>query len=138
MKRVDIVYRCIEGASRMRTRPRDPDEALRRLNQGNLTFASLFTGADAEDGEIRHEIDVDLHDLGLLASTDAPLRQVPFAAILGCADARFRSNWSSTRARTTCSSCASPATRSATTSRQPQIRRRTSEARSEADRRARA
>jgi carbonic anhydrase len=88
MKRVDIVYRCIEGASRMRARPRDPDEALQRLNQGNLTFASLFTGADAEDGEIRHEIDVDLHDLGLLASVDEPLRQVPFAAILGCADAR--------------------------------------------------
>jgi carbonic anhydrase len=86
MKRVDIVYRCVEGAPGMRERPHDADAALRRLNHGNAAFASLF--ADARESDVRHEIDVDPHDLGLLASIDAPLRQAPFAAILGCADAR--------------------------------------------------
>lgn len=86
MKRVDIVYRCIEGASAMRARPHDAAEAQRRLNQGNAAFASLF--AVSQDSDVRHEIDVDPRDLGLLANADAPLRQAPFAAILGCADAR--------------------------------------------------
>lgn len=87
MARVEIVYRCIEGSSDIQERPRDPDEARRRLNDGNLTFASLF-GRGEREGGVRHEIVVDPRDLGLLASSDAPLRQAPFAAILGCADAR--------------------------------------------------
>jgi carbonic anhydrase len=87
MARIDIIYRCIEGTSRVRERPGNSEEAKRRLNDGNLAFASLFTAA-ARGDDVRHEIDVDPSDLGLLASSDSPLRQAPFAAILGCADAR--------------------------------------------------
>lgn len=87
MSGVDIVYRCVEGALVTR-RPHDADEARTRLNEGNLTFASLFDRSGAADGSVRHEIQVDPRDLGLLVSANALLRQEPFAAVLGCADAR--------------------------------------------------
>ena len=86
MKRVDIVYRCVEDASEARERPHNANEARQRLNQGSLTFASLFeTGAERD---IRHEIHVDPRDFGLLEDADHLLRQAPFAAVLGCSDAR--------------------------------------------------
>jgi len=88
MKRVDIVYRCAEDASKAHERPHSAGEALRRLNQGSLTFASLFDGSASPDRDVRYEIHVDPRDFGLLDSADGSLRQVPFAAVLGCSDAR--------------------------------------------------
>jgi carbonic anhydrase len=88
MKRVDIVYRCVEGASEAHERPHNAGEALQRLNQGSLTFASLFATLASQERDVRHEIHVDPRDFGLLESADGSLRQVPFAAVLGCSDAR--------------------------------------------------
>jgi carbonic anhydrase len=88
MKRVDIVYRCVEDASEARERPHNADEARQRLNHGSLAFASLFETLASEECDVRHEIHVDPRDFGLLASADESLRQAPFAAVLGCSDAR--------------------------------------------------
>jgi carbonic anhydrase len=85
MARVEIVYRLADGEPGTHERPHDSEEARRHLNDGNRAFASLFTSGDAD---VRREIDVDPRDFGWLASGDAPLRQAPFAAVLGCADAR--------------------------------------------------
>ena len=87
MKRVDIVYRCVEDASEARERPHNANEARQRLNQGSLTFASLFeTGRRNAISGMR--IHVDPRDFGLLEDADHLLRQAPFAAVLGCSDAR--------------------------------------------------
>lgn len=88
MKRVDIVYRCVEDASEAHERPHNADEALQRLNRGSLTFASLFETLGSQESDVRHEIHVDPRDFGLLESAGGSLRQMPFAAVLGCSDAR--------------------------------------------------
>jgi carbonic anhydrase len=62
----------------------DSDAALDRLNGGNREFAALLE--NPSDQHVERIISVDSHDLGL---GDAPLpKQRPFAAILGCSDAR--------------------------------------------------
>ena len=87
MKTVEIVYRyAAEGVS-ARPRPADPNAARDRLNDGNRTFASLVENLTGDSGTARRVIQVDPQDLGL--TTDhAPPKQRPFAAVLGCSDAR--------------------------------------------------
>mgnify|MGYP005858569527 CR=1 FL=1 len=87
MTRVEIVYRFADDASGSHIRPHTPVDARSALNRGNQDFAALFAST-GDDGHVRREIAIDQRDLGLLATADTPLKQVPFAAILGCADAR--------------------------------------------------
>ncbi len=88
MKTVDITYRYETLAVPARLLPLDSDAAMHRLNEGNRAFAALLDSLTDDDGQVQRVIAVDPHDLGLLSGDAAPPRQRPFAAILGCSDAR--------------------------------------------------
>ena len=87
MKTVEIAYRYDGAEAAMRARPDNADAAQARLNDGNRAFAELFTHLDEGSGTSRKVIPIDPRDLGLLRAGDA-LQQRPFAAVLGCSDAR--------------------------------------------------
>src|SRR5215813_6086475 len=84
MKTVDITYRYETRDTRDRPRPLDSISALGRLNDGNLAFAGLLDETTKE--HVERIISVDSRDLGL-GDTSFP-KQRPFAAVLGCSDAR--------------------------------------------------
>lgn len=88
MKPVEIIYRFGDDAGPVRARPADADAARFRLDDGNRAFAALFsqveTGADAA----RCIIPISEQDFGLTGSDAGALSQHPYAAVLGCADAR--------------------------------------------------
>ncbi len=65
----------------------DSDAALRRLNGGNSNFAALLDHVKHESG-IQQIILVDPGDLGLDPNVAGAPKQRPFAAVLGCSDAR--------------------------------------------------
>jgi carbonic anhydrase len=89
MKSFEITYRYEAGDAPARPRPSDCDAALLRLEEGNRAFAALRDGSIDEDSPTRLIVPVDLGDLGLLAVGNARApRQRPFAAVLGCSDAR--------------------------------------------------
>jgi carbonic anhydrase len=88
MKTIEITYRFLAGAPTVRERPRDAREARDRLDEGNRAFAALFDGVVAEQGVTRRIVDIDPRDLGIAALAQGAPHQRPFAAILGCADAR--------------------------------------------------
>jgi carbonic anhydrase len=88
MKTVDITYRYEAQDTLARPRPLDSVAALHRLNEGSQAFAALLKGGPDESARVQQIISVDPRDLGLL-SDDARLpTQRPFAAVLGCSDAR--------------------------------------------------
>lgn len=86
MKTFDITYRYSSGDGSIRPTPPDSHAALLRLEQGNKSFATFL---DYDEGEsvVQQIIPVDLRDLGLPADSSVP-KQRPFAAVLGCSDAR--------------------------------------------------
>ena len=85
MNPVEIVYRYGGEAGARRERPAGAAEAHRRLDEGNRTFAGLFSpGSDCA----RCVIDVDSSNVGVARGGPAAALQRPFAAVLGCADAR--------------------------------------------------
>jgi carbonic anhydrase len=86
MKTVNITFRY--GKHAARPRPLDADAAWLRLDEGNRTFAALLEGLAMDSGTAHHIVEVDLRDLGLKAGKQAVSRQLPFAAVLGCSDAR--------------------------------------------------
>ena len=65
----------------------DSDAALRRLNDGNGDFAALLDHVKNESG-IQQIIPVDPRDLGFASDVAGAPKQRPFAAVLGCSDAR--------------------------------------------------
>ena len=70
-----------------RSLPPDAPAARLRLESGNHAFAKLLDRiASSEPKSLR--IDVDPYDVGLLPRSSGIPRQKPFAAIVGCADAR--------------------------------------------------
>jgi carbonic anhydrase len=85
---VDIIYRY--GTQDGLTRPAPPDSsaALLRLNRGNSEFSSLLGRIRDETGRIEQVIAVDPRDLGIGSVDSGVPTQHPFAAILGCSDAR--------------------------------------------------
>src|SRR3954470_16533824 len=88
MKSIDIIHRYSTDATAVRPMPADSSAALLRLEQGNKSFARLLDHDENAQG-VQQIIPVDLHDLGFAAgSNHAPKKQRPFAAILGCSDAR--------------------------------------------------
>ena len=88
MKTVDIVYRYEAREIPARPRPLDSASALARLENGNRDFAALLDSLDNKSGPAQRLIHVDAVDLGLVPGDTAAPRQRPFAAILGCSDAR--------------------------------------------------
>jgi carbonic anhydrase len=89
VKRAEVVYAYEHDArAKSRPRPEDADAALRRMDDGSQAFAALFAGLDGHEGTARREIHVDLRDLGLLCDHSGSPEQHPYAAVLGCADAR--------------------------------------------------
>ena len=84
MRKVDITYRYESRDTPARSRPSDSNAALHRLNDGNRAFSALLEDTSSDGAE--RIISVDPRDLGL-GETNLP-RQRPFAAILGCSDAR--------------------------------------------------
>jgi carbonic anhydrase len=79
----EIIYRYDPARLSPRQPPANPDEACRRLEEGNGVFACLGT----EKPDVSKVVYFDLEDIGLSEHGDAP-KQKPFAVVLGCSDAR--------------------------------------------------
>src|SRR5204862_4897980 len=88
MKTVEITYRYQTGNVPERTRPDDADAARTRLDEGNRAFAALLDSLAVGRGTVRRVIDVDPRDFGAATSEGVAPPQQPYAAVLGCADAR--------------------------------------------------
>ena len=88
MKTVDIIYRYAAGGILSKPVPTDSNTALLRLNHGNQDFAALLDHLEDESGVIQQFIPVDPRDLGLMPGGAGIPKQRPFAAVLGCSDAR--------------------------------------------------
>jgi carbonic anhydrase len=87
VKTVDIIYRYSACETAIRSVPSDSNTALLRLEEGNRSFATLLDHVKDESG-IQQVIPVDPRDLGLISGGAEMPKQRPFAAILGCSDAR--------------------------------------------------
>ncbi|KQV80471.1 carbonic anhydrase [Rhizobium sp. Root1220] len=82
----EVTYRfAFDGAHK--ALPSDPNAARLRLEAGNRAFAELLDQV-AASRPARLSIDIDPHDVGLLPGRSTAPKQQPFAAIVGCADAR--------------------------------------------------
>ena len=88
MKTVDITYRYEAQNAPATPRPLDSTAARIRLNDGNRAFAGLLEGLTDETVAVQRVILVDPRDLGLLPGDAGLPKQRPFAAVLGCSDAR--------------------------------------------------
>jgi carbonic anhydrase len=74
--------------SAARPRPEDSAAALWRLSEGNREFAALLDRSGGGDVRAQRVVSVDLRELGLGLGDGKSPDQHPFAAILGCSDAR--------------------------------------------------
>jgi carbonic anhydrase len=88
MKIVDIIYRYEARDTSASPRPSDADAAVRRLEDGNRAFAALFESGAEQNDDVQCIVPVDSRELGLLSSGKGGPKQHPFAAVLGCSDAR--------------------------------------------------
>ena len=88
MKTVEITYRYHSANFTERARPTDAEAARARLDDGNRAFAALLDSLEVGRGTVRRIITVDPRDFGgATRNRVAPVQQ-PFAAVLGCSDAR--------------------------------------------------
>lgn len=88
MKSVEITYRYAAAEAAVRPLPADADAALARLCEGGRAMAALLADLAEGAGTARRVINVDPRDLGLAQGESVAPAQRPFAAVLGCADAR--------------------------------------------------
>ena len=89
MSTVDFTYRCDTRRTRRRLHPSDAAAAQERLEEGNRRFFEAFAHPRGGLRVARqHVIQMDPADLGVLPGSSGAVAQRPFAAILGCADAR--------------------------------------------------
>jgi carbonic anhydrase len=88
VKTVDIIYRYEAGDTSAKPPPADSNAALLRLDHGNRDFAALLDHVKDEGDAIQQIIPVDPRDLGLVSGGVGIPKQRPFAAVLGCSDAR--------------------------------------------------
>ena len=84
---VEITYRFTFQPGAVRAVPDNPDEAVQRLNAGNRSFSEMVTLA-GKGHAARSTIEFDSRLLGLDGDKRRIAPQEPFAAVLGCADAR--------------------------------------------------
>ena len=83
----DLIYRFDPEGRHTETAPGDAAEAVRRLDEGNDRFARfLASAAGRESHSLVLRFDAD--DLGFPRADGTSPAQHPFAAILGCSDAR--------------------------------------------------
>jgi carbonic anhydrase len=88
MKRVEITYRYDDSDVPLRSRPADASGARRRLEDGNGAFAALLDGLAGADDTLQCVVPGDARDLGVGGGHRGAPSQRPFAAVLGCSDAR--------------------------------------------------
>ena len=88
MKIVEITYRYDGTDATMRPRPPDAEAARARLEGGSRSIEALLESLTEGTGIAQRVIPVDPRDLGLSSTTDGAPRQRPYAAVLGCSDAR--------------------------------------------------
>lgn len=88
MQIVEIAYRYDGRGDTARTRPADAEEARLRLTEGSRSIAGLIEEARNSTASVRREIHLDPSDLGIALDDGDRPPQRPFAAVLGCADAR--------------------------------------------------
>lgn len=88
---IDYVFRYDPAASETGPGPRDAHEAREALEQGNRVFSrwmeSCRTGTVPED-EAQYIVRCSGPEMGIVRAADAMPKQKPFAAVLGCSDAR--------------------------------------------------
>jgi carbonic anhydrase len=84
---VEITYRFTFQPGAVRAVPGNPDEAVQRLNAGNRSFSEMVALA-GKGHAARSTIEFDSRLLGLDGDKRRIAPQEPFAAVLGCADAR--------------------------------------------------
>src|SRR5262249_7619875 len=85
---IDIIYRCEMLDASARPRPADSAAAVHRLAAGNREFAKLLDEGARQNVRAQRIVAVDARDLGLALGRGKSPDQHPFAAILGCSDAR--------------------------------------------------
>jgi len=84
---LDIIYRYDPSRTEKYVPPATPDEARQRLEDGNRRYAHILEiDPDAENPGLPI-IHFDLEDVGMTRDGSTP-KQTPYAAVLGCADAR--------------------------------------------------
>jgi carbonic anhydrase len=88
MSIVEITYRYDTRDASDRPRPADSTAARDRLDAGSRTFAGLLDKLTDEADTARRIILVDPRDLGLTLGDRRAPSQRPYAAVLGCSDAR--------------------------------------------------
>jgi carbonic anhydrase len=88
MKIVEITYRYDATDATLRPRPADAEAARARMNEGTRSIAALLADLAEGTGTARRVIPVDPRELGLQPGERGAPRQRPYAAVLGCADAR--------------------------------------------------
>jgi carbonic anhydrase len=88
MKIVEITYRYDGSDAGARLLPANADAARARLDEGSRTIAALLEDLAEGSGTARRVIPVDPRDLGLAPGEVGPPAQRPYAAVLGCSDAR--------------------------------------------------
>ena len=88
MKTIDIIYRYEAHETPAKPPPGDSAAALLRLDNGNRAFAALLDRMQDESGHIQHVIPVEPYNLGFASGTAGMPQHRPFAAVLGCSDAR--------------------------------------------------
>lgn len=88
MKTVEITYRYRAGDVFTGVLPGDAEAACQRLDEGNRSFAALLDGLAEGSGTVGRVISVDPRDFGTSAGEQQTPVQHPYAAVLGCSDAR--------------------------------------------------
>ena len=88
MKVVEITYRYAGSDATARPRPADAEGARERLDQGSRAMSALLDASSEDGGTARRIIAVDARDLGLQPGAKRAPEQRPYAAVLGCSDAR--------------------------------------------------
>ena len=84
---VEITYRFTSQPGAARAVPDNPHDAVQRLNAGNRSFSEAVKQAD-QGHAARSTVEFDSRLLGLDGDGRRIAPQEPFAAVLGCADAR--------------------------------------------------
>ena len=108
---VEITYRFTRQPGTIRAVPDDPDDAVRRLNAGNSVLLRVGQAGRPTARTLRDGLSNSI--LGCSVSTRmgaGSRRRSPLPRCLVVPTRVCRSNWCSTRGRTSCSLCASPAT----------------------------
>ena len=88
MKVFEVTYRYDGTDAMVRPRPADADAARARLDEGSRAVVASLAGVADGRGVVEHVVHLDPRDLGVEVGGRRAPAQRPFAAVLGCADAR--------------------------------------------------